>query len=164
MFLKLILILILINPFIAKAEVCKFKKYKNGVNHYITRNKLKIQSTVEVNLISSDREFLFDAYEEAEDLAFLNISKFLKFMNKNEENNNDLDFKIFFKGKNKLSPNRKFKENFINQQYSTDSALKGIKLLYRCHIPKELVRVTVEVSTESIKDAEKLQSDLDQLE
>ena len=53
------------------------------------------------------------------------------------------------------------KNKFISNNYSTFSVLKGMKFLHKCYIPKELVKVAVEVSSASIKDAENFQDTLD---
>ena len=79
MYINLLLIVLLIYPFTTNAQVCKGSN-KVGINHIKRRKKLKIESTAKVNLLTDDREFLFDAYEEAEDLASINIAKFVKFI------------------------------------------------------------------------------------
>ena len=162
-FLKLLTFLLISNPVVTYSnnEFCKSLRYKNGVNFIRKRNNFKIQSTAEFELISNEREFLIDAYEEAEDLASINIARFLRFIYSEEKNHDQLNFEILFNGRKKSSPNEMIKNKFISNNYSTYSVLKGMKFLHRCYIPKELVRVTVEVSSASIKDAEILQDTLD---
>ena len=129
-YLKFFLIFLLINPFAANAQVCKSSQ-QVGVNHIKKRKKLKIESTAKVSLLTDDMEFLFDAYEEAEDLASMNIAKFVQFIYyhyKNNDNKQNLDLNIKFNGKKKLYPNKKFSKLFISNKYSTNLVMKGIKI------------------------------------
>ena len=160
MYINLLLIVLLINPFIANAQVCKGTN-EVGINHIKRRKKLKIESTAKVNLLSDDREFLFDAYEEAEDLASINIAKFVQFIYEHENSNQNLDLNIQFNGKKKLYPNKKFSELFVSNKYSTNLVMKGIKIKERCYVPGEFVKVTVQVSDESIKASKELERSLE---
>ena len=159
MILKIFLLLIFIHPTSLIANECKRNNQRIGIIHSRRWNKVKIQSISEVELFSPDREFILDAYEEAEDLATTNISKFIKFIYQ-DENNNILDFDIEINGKKKSIPNKKFASVLVSKNYSTDLIIRGIKVIDRCYVPGEYVRVKVEVSTDSIKDAEALKKDL----
>ena len=159
MIFKIILLLIFIHPTSLIANECKRNNQRIGIIHSRRWNKVKIQSISEVELFSPDREFILDAYEEAEDLATTNISKFIKLIH-HDENKNILDFDIQINGKKDSTPNKKFVSLLKSQNYSTDLIIRGIKVIDRCYVPGEYVRVKVEVSTDSIKDAEALKKDL----
>ena len=160
MYIKLFLIVLLINPLTANARVCKGSN-EVGINHIKRRKKLKIESTAKVNILIDDREFLFDAYQEAEDLASINIAKFVQFIYENENSNQNLDLNIQFNGKKKLYPNKKFSELFISNKYSTNLVMQGIKIKERCYVPGEFVKVTVQVSDESIRASKDLERSLE---
>ena len=159
MIFKIFLLLIFIHPTNLMANECKRNNQRIGIIHSRRWNKVKIQSIAEVELFSTNRDFIVDAYEEAEDLATTNIAKFIKFIHY-DENNNILDFDIAINGKKKSIPNKKFTSFLVSKNYSTDLIIRGIKVIDRCYVPGEYVRVKVEVSTDSIKDAEALKKDL----
>ena len=160
MYINLLLIVLLIYPFTTNAQVCKGSN-KVGINHIKRRKKLKIESTAKVNLLTDDREFLFDAYEEAEDLASINIAKFVQFIYERENSNQNLDLNIQFNGKKKSYPNKKFSELFISNKYSTNLVMQGIKIKERCYVPGKFVKVTVQVSDESIRASKDLERSLE---
>ena len=68
--------------------------------------------------------------------------------------------KIRVNGLDKNKINRKLKRTFKSYNFQTSSILRGITMTANCYVPGELVRVSVEVSSDSIRAAEKLESEM----
>mgnify|MGYP001232726549 CR=1 FL=1 len=142
------------------AESCENYPDKNGINYVESNGKFKIISSTEVAVQFDDQETYLDARQEAEDDAIVNISRFIKMMTNASKKDKTEPLKIRVNGLEKNKINRKLKRTFKSYNFQTSSILRGITMTNNCYVPGELVKVSVEVSSDSIRAAEKLESEM----
>ena len=156
-FISLISISYPLNAFEAS---CENYPNKNGINYVESNGKFKIISSTEVAVQFDDQETYLDARKTAEDEAIFNISRFIKIMNNTSRKDKTEPLKIRVNGLDKNKIHRKLKRTFNSYNLQTSSILRGITLTDDCYVPGELVKVSVEFSSDSISAAKKLESQM----
>ncbi len=115
-----------------------------------------INSTTEVKVYVDDYDEIIDSYNEAENVAIMNIAKFLKTdvkLNKEKQ--------TFF-SKDKISQEEVQKETLGKEKdiydFESNISLKGIKLINKCYEKDKFVRVTLSLDEENIIEVNKFKS------
>ncbi len=158
--LPLLVIFSICFPLSSFAASCENYPNKIGINYVESNGKFKIISSTEVAVEFDDQETYLDARQEAEDEAIVNISRFIKMMTNASKKNKTEPLKIRVNGLDKNKINRKLKRTFKSYNFQTSSILRGVTMTDNCYVPGELVKVSVEVSSDSIRAAEKLESEM----
>ncbi len=158
--LSLLVIFSICFPLNSFAESCENYPEKIGINYIESNGKFKIISSIEVAVEFNDQATYLDARQEAEDAAIVNISKFIKMMTNASKKDTTEPLKIRVNGLDKNKINRKLKRTFKSYNFQKSSILRGITMTNNCYVPGELVKVSVEVSSDSIRAAEKLESEM----
>jgi len=158
--LPLLVIFSICFPSSSFASLCENYPHKNGINYIESNGKFKIISSTEVVVQFNNQETYLDARQEAEDAAIVNISRFIKMMTNASKKDKTEPLKIRVNGLDKNKINRKLKRTFKSYNFQTSSILRGVTMTDNCYDPGELVKVSVEVSSDSIRAAEKLESEM----
>ena len=147
-------------PLSTFAASCENYPDKNGISYMESNGKFKIISSTEVAVQFDDQETYLDARQEAEDAAIVNISRFIKIMTNAAKKDKTEPLKIRVNGLDKNKINRKLKRTFNSYNLQTSSILRGVTITDNCYVPGELVKVSVEVSSDSIRAAKNLESEM----
>ena len=158
-----ILVIILIFTFIpikAYSNPCNDYPYKNGIDYIFKKGKFKIISSSEIEFPLEEKEFVEDLIEEAEFEATFQISEFIKLMN-NFINKDENESIFRFNSSTKNIIHKKLIDAYKSSKIiSNDKALRGAFVTNSCYEPGNIVRVTVELGSDSIDSAETLKSTL----
>tara|TARA_Y100001968_G_scaffold329564_1_gene379195 strand:+ start:1464 stop:1859 length:396 start_codon:yes stop_codon:yes gene_type:complete len=127
-----------------------------GLNVVNNKKNMFINSTTEVKVYVDDYDEIIDSYNEAENVAIMNIAKFLKTdvkLNKEKQ--------TFF-SKDKISQEEVQKETLGKEKdiydFESNISLKGIKLINKCYEKDKFVRVTLSLDEENIIEVNKFKS------
>tara|TARA_Y100000766_G_C18697220_1_gene502430 strand:+ start:143 stop:691 length:549 start_codon:yes stop_codon:yes gene_type:complete len=159
-YLPLLVVFSICFPLSSFAESCENYPNKSGINYMESNGKFKIISSTEVAVEFDDQETYLDARQAAEDSAIVNISRFIKLMTNASTKDKTEPLKIRVNGLEKNKINRKLKRTFKSYNFQTSSILRGVTMTDNCYVPGELVKVSVEVSSDSIRAAEKVESEM----
>ena len=158
--LPLLVIFLICYPLSTFAASCENYPYKNGINYIKSNSKFKIISSTEVAVEFDGQDTYLDARQQAKAEAIVNISRFINIMTNATEKDKTEPLTIRVNGFDKNKINRKLKRTFKSYNFQTSSILRGVMMTNNCYVPGELVKVSVEVSSDSIRAAEKLESEM----
>ena len=119
-----------------------------------------LASSTEVAVPFDNKEAYLEAFKEAEHEAIINISKFIEIMTNNLKNDENNPIKIKVNGLVKDKINKKLKKRFNSHNFKTSSILRGITVTQSCYVPGNVVKLSIEVSSDSITAAIKLKNAL----
>ena len=114
----------------------------------------RLLSTSRVNIKIDNTSFISRALMEANLRAKLNISDFIKLTNNSKDKKiRDLDFPIRIDGR-VVRTNSQFKKNLRKRYFPTSADLNGVRQLAICNSSSNFVKVTLEVTNDTIRSAD----------
>ena len=134
---------------------CTGYPYRIGIELKKRRNSFKLYSTATESVWVDDIDVALSSIDFAEIKAKANLTEFLELSH--NLSNQVLDRRklpINVNGRSIVNANQLRKR--VGKDFHSSASLKGVKLLSTCYQKGQLVKVTVEMSTETIKAAESL--------
>ena len=134
---------------------CLNYPYNLGINLTQRRNgSFRLLSTSIVDTKIDNAGFISRGLREANLRAKLNIANFLKLTNGTSEKNvNDIGFPISINGR-KIKTNIQLKNKFRKGIIESSTYLKGVSQIAMCNKSSDYVKVTLEVTNETIRAAD----------
>ena len=141
---------------------CMKYRYKQGINFKLkSDNSFQILSTSKVELFDNNENFISFAYDEAKEMAKVNLANFFKL--KDSSNNEESLFQDlnirkngrFVKDKSQIKNDLEF----FNLTFS--NGFRGIKEIDECYKNRKYIMATIEVTDKSFNNAEILEKQME---
>ncbi len=134
---------------------CRNYPYDLGINLREMRNgSFRLISTSIVNKKIDNKSFTSRALREANLRAKLNISNFIKLTKESKDQNiKDINFPIRINGRI-IRTNSQFKNALRKIVLASSTKLKGVQQIAMCNRSADYVKVTLEVTNETVNAAD----------
>ncbi len=134
---------------------CARYPYRIGIELKKRRSSFNLYSTAIESVWVDDKDVVLSSIEFAEIKAKANLTEFLELShNVSSQILDSKKYPITINGRSIMNANQLRKK--IGKDFHSEATLKGVSLISACYQKGNLVKVTVEMSTNTIKAAENI--------